>query len=82
MPSPAAVVVVPAASSVGAAAKSDVKIARAPETGELGVEFVSAFLLARSVLASWVYLKAILCSITKIKLNGSADVHAYVNQFN
>ena len=76
MPSPAAVVVVPAASSVGAAAKSDVKIARAPETGELGVEFVSAFLLARSVLASWVYLKAILCSITKIKLNGSADVHA------
>ena len=61
LPSPAAVVVVPDASSVGAAAKSDVHTARAPETLKLGVEFVSAFFLARGVLACWVLLKAILC---------------------
>ena len=59
LPSPAAFVVL--ASSVGAAAKSDVHTARAPETLKLGVEFVSAFFLARGVLACWVLLKAILC---------------------
>ena len=41
---------------VGAAAKSDVQTARAPETVELGVEFVFAFLLTRGVLACWVLL--------------------------
>jgi len=58
--------------SVGAAAKFGLHHARAPEAGEIGVEFVFAFLLARGVLATW-HVKAILC-ITKIKLNGSADV--------
>jgi hypothetical protein len=59
---------------VDAAAKFDVLTARAPGTGDPEVEFVFAFLLARDVHASW-HPKAILCT-TKIKLNGSADVHA------
>lgn len=50
----------PAASSVGAAANSDVHTARAPETGELGVEFFTAFCLAHCVLACRVLLVAIL----------------------
>jgi hypothetical protein len=59
---------------VGAAAKLDVPTARAPGTGDPEVEFVFAFLLTLGVLAIW-HPKAILCT-TKIKLNGSAEIHA------
>jgi hypothetical protein len=59
---------------VGAAAKLDVPTNPAPGIGDPEVEFVFAFLLAREFHASW-HPKAILCT-TKIKLNGSADVHA------
>jgi hypothetical protein len=81
LPSPAAVVIT--ASSVGAAAKSDVQTTRAPETGELGLVFVFAFFLARGVLARWVLLIAIFCiCITKLKLNGSSRrIYMHVSQF-
>ena len=62
--------VVPA-SSVGAAAKSDVHTARAPETLKFGVEFVFAFFSRTRRPGMLGAVESNPLYIPKIKLNGS-----------